>query len=137
MSGRCLLGEACPVWQGRKMLTSEFRSGVDPHRPLPAEGPVTRRPWLTPAYQGWGVERVLRTGDRTGTGLSAPACPPSLIHTSSEAPQPTYPPRPPARHTSPAACLSLRSVLPWTIRVPHMEGPGGCPAQLSLYRFGN
>ena len=40
---------------------------------LPAEGPVTRRPWLTPAYQGWGVERVSGTGDRVGTGLSTPA----------------------------------------------------------------
>lgn len=39
---------------------------------LPAEGPVTRQPWLTPAYQGWGVERVSWTGDKARTGLSTP-----------------------------------------------------------------
>lgn len=88
---------------GRKTLTSELRSGVDPRHPLPAEGPVTRRPWLTPAYQGWGVERVLGTGDRAGTGLSTPACSASLIHTSSEAPQPTYPLQPPASLSLPQA----------------------------------
>lgn len=94
---------ACPVRQGNggrdggsEMLTSEIRSGVDPRHPLPAEGPVTRRLWLTPAYQGLGVERVSGTGDRAGTGLSSPACSASLIHTSSEAPQPTYPRQPPA-----------------------------------------
>ena len=124
-----------PVWLGlsilagkwgweRKMLTSEFRSGVDPCHPLPAEGPVTRQPCLTPAYQGRGVERVLQTGDRARTGLSALARSASLIHTSSEAPQPTYPLRPPA-------CPSLPPLQAACGLCPgHHAGsdPGGCLA---------
>lgn len=83
---------------GRKTLTSGPAVAWTPP-PLPTEGPVTRRPWLTPAYQGWGVERVSRTGDRAGTGLSTPACSASLIRTSSEAPRPTCTPRAPGCHS--------------------------------------
>lgn len=82
-----------------------------PHHPLPAEGPVTRQPWLTPAYRGWGVERVSRTGDRAGTGLSTPACSASLIHTSSEAPQPTYALQPPGRPSMPPRQTTLQAAL--------------------------
>ena len=89
-------------------------SAVDgPPYPLPAEGPVTWRPWLTPAYRRPGVERVSRTGDSAGTELSAPACSASLIRTSSEAPQPVHPRGLPATPaclpTSPLCRLPLRS----------------------------
>lgn len=119
-----LPGGACPVQQGmgggRTMPTPEFWSAVAPCHPRPAEGPVTRRPQLTPGYQGWGVERVPGTGDRAGTGLSALACPASLIHTSSEAPQPTYALRPPRPATRPEASHPPRSGTP-----PGEAAPGG------------
>ena len=114
---------------GREALTSGFSRGLDLRHPLPAEGPVTRRPWLTPAYRGWGVERVSRTGDRAGTGLSTPACSASpSFHASSEAPQPTIPhasrlPLHVSPQSTPAGCGLRRSAVPWTVRTPNAEGP--------------
>lgn len=104
-------------------------SAVDGHpHPLPAEGPVTWQPWLTPAYRRPGVERVSGTGDSAGTELSAPACSASLIRTSSEAPQPVHPwglqAAPTRLPPSPLCRLPLRSrALPWTVRTLAAERP--------------
>lgn len=86
---------------------------------LPAEGPVTRRPWLTPAYQGWGVERVSQTGDRAGTGLSTLLRSASLIHTSSEA----------LSHSAPAASTCATTPLLQTTLQAFSQGRL-CPVRL-------
>lgn len=94
---------------------------------LPAEGPVTRRPWLTPAYQGWGVERVSQTGDRAGTGLSTQPCSASLIHTSSEV----------LSHSAPAAstCATATTPLLQTALQAFSQGRL-CPVQLKGSKSG-
>lgn len=120
------------------MLTSDFRSGVDPRPALPAEGPVTRRPWLTPAYRGWGVERVSGTGDRAGPRLSTPARPappftPPQRPLSPLLPRSFQPPRARLPRASPAGRLSRRSPRPWAVKGQQPgRDPGACAAPPSL-----